>query len=366
MQKQRFVGIDVLRTFAILCVVLNHCTENIYALTPNGVGSMSLPSQIFAFCAYTLGRVGVPCFLTISGYLLMDRSYSAEQCRKFWLHNWFHLLVCAWIWFTIYDLILMAQGHEITLNRYLKEMMLLEYVDFSHVWYLPTILGLYLFIPVISNGIHRLGWKYLLFPVAVAAMYCFGVPFLNAGLPILSGGGTNVVFDAGFSGGTYGIYLLVGALVKKGTFKRVKRPILALVALLSYGATVWFQLWSYQKQCPYNVWYDFPLLLVVGVCLLELASRVQTLPGERLFAVLAKYTFAVYLIHNIVLGQMKPWVVRQGWAMPLKVLLMFCVISVFSYVVSLLVGRIPKVGPYLLYLKSGPKSKEKMVSRSVK
>lgn len=29
--RQRFVGIDVLRTFAILCVVLNHCTENIYA-----------------------------------------------------------------------------------------------------------------------------------------------------------------------------------------------------------------------------------------------------------------------------------------------------------------------------------------------
>lgn len=361
MFKQRYVGIDALRTFAILCVILNHCTENIYVLTLNGVGSMSLLSQIFAFCSYTLGRVGVPCFLTISGYLLMDRSYSAEQCRKFWTHNWFRLLVCAWVWFSIYDLILLAQGHDITLNRYLKEMMLLEQVEFSHVWYLPTILGLYLFLPVISNGVHRLGWKYVAFPVAVAAVYCFGVPFLNAALPVVTGGGTGMAFDSGFSGGAYGIYLLMGALVKKGAFKRMKGPIVALVALLSYGGTVWFQLWSYQSQCPYNVWYDFPLLLVVGVCLLELTSRIQTLPGERVLAVLAKYSFGVYLIHNILLGQLRPWVLEQSWIMPWKVLLLFCIISVFSYLASLLVGRIPKVGPYLLYLKSVPKSKGKTI-----
>lgn len=64
-----------------------------------------------------------------------------------------------------------------------------------------------------------------------------------------------------------------------------------------------------------NVWYDFPLLLVVGVCLLELFSRIHAVPGETVVTVL------------------------------------FCLATLFSYVVSLLVGHIPRVGPYLLYLK---------------
>ena len=77
--RQRFVGIDVLRTFAILCVVLNHCTENIYALTLEGLGGLSHISRVFGLSGFTLGRVGVPCFLAISGYLLMDRDYSPPK-----------------------------------------------------------------------------------------------------------------------------------------------------------------------------------------------------------------------------------------------------------------------------------------------
>lgn len=347
------MGIDCLRTVAILCVVLNHCTESIYALTLEGMGGLSAPSRVFGLASFTLGRVGVPCFLTITGYLLLDRAYSSQQCKKFWKDSWFHLLVCTWIWFSIYDMILAAQGQDITIKSYLKHMLFLDDVGFSHVWYLPVILGLYLFLPVLANGVYRVHWKYVAFPVGVVALYCFGVPFLNAALPVLGGGGTGVVFDTGFSGGAYGLYLLMGAVVKKGAFKPVKGWVLALLGVLSYCGTVWFQLWSYQSNAPYNVWYDFPLLLVVGVCLLELASRIQTMPGKGLLALTARYSFAVYLIHNLMLQWLRPWAARQNWLMPGKVVVLFALVSVSSFLASFLVGRIPKIGPYLLYLKPG-------------
>lgn len=351
MLKQRFVGIDLLRTFAIFCVVLNHCTEKIYTMDLEGVSSLSQFSQVFAFLGFTLGRVGVPCFLVISGYLLMDRTYTPEQCKKFWKDSWFHLLVCTWIWFSIYDVILALQGQKITLDQYLYHLLFLEKVNFSHVWYMPAIIGIYLLIPVMSNGLRQIGHKQMMFVLVIYFGYSFVVPLLETVSAVTDGAELNPQFSTGFSGGAYGLYLLMGAMVKKGAFKRVGGPILALAVLVSYCATVWFQLWSYQNNHAYKVWYDFPLLLVMGVCLLELTSRIQTIPGKRLFAVLAKYSFAVYLIHNIILEQLKPWVVQQEWAMSLKVLLMFCVVSVFSYVVSFLVGGIPKVGAYALYLK---------------
>ena len=54
--RQRFVGIDVLRTFAILCVVLNHCTENIYAFTLEGLGGLSHISRVFGLSGFTLTK----------------------------------------------------------------------------------------------------------------------------------------------------------------------------------------------------------------------------------------------------------------------------------------------------------------------
>lgn len=351
MPRPRFVGIDALRTVAILCVVLNHCTEKVYTLDLDGVSGLPQTSQLFAFLAFTLGRMGVPCFLTISGYLLMDRVYSPQQCKKFWKDSWFHLLVCTWIWFSIYDLVLALEGQEITLWQYLRHLLFLEKVNFSHVWYMPAILGLYLLIPVMSNGLRQIGYKPIMFVLVIYFGYSFVAPMLETVSAVSGRGTVSLQFHTGFSGGAYGLYLLMGAMVKKGAFQQVKGWVLLLVGALSYCGTVGFQLWSYHNHYAYDVWYDFPLLLVVGVCLLELFSRIQTAPGKRLLALLARYSFAVYLIHNLILLRLRPWAAQQNWLMPVTVAVLFCLALVSSYVVSLLVARIPKVGPYLLYLK---------------
>ena len=107
-QLDRIKSIDLLRTIAILCVVLCHATESIYQLNAEYFSSLSFKSSCFSFFAFTIGRLGVPFFLMITGYLLLDRNYDTKKTLHFWKNNWLHLLFCTWIWFLLYDVFLLV------------------------------------------------------------------------------------------------------------------------------------------------------------------------------------------------------------------------------------------------------------------
>ena len=349
----RFPGIDFLRTFAILCVILNHSTEQLYQFKEDSFALLSSQTQVFAFIAFTLGRTGVPCFLTITGYLLMDRVYSPAQARRFWKNQWFHLLVCTWIWFSVYDLILAFSGNPITPLVYLQHLIFVKLPTYyGHVWYMPAILGLYLLIPVLSNGLHQFEAKKLLWIFALIFCYSLVLPTVNVALQALDEKTLSTQFSSGFSGGAYGLYLLMGSMVRKGVFRSVKSWLLLVLALLSFSGTVLFQLWCYHIGYVYTVWYNFASLLVLGVCLLELASRMQHLPCCSLFATLARYSFAVYLIHNVLLKWMGPWISSLPLKMPIQVFCAVVLAALLSYLCGFGIARIPRIGPYLLYLKA--------------
>ena len=99
MNKTRIQWIDFARVLAILTVVFCHCLDNIYhIIDPNVVTTLSISSKIFVFGGYAIGRLGVPFFLMITGYLLLDRVYDSEKITGFWSRNCKHLLICTIIW----------------------------------------------------------------------------------------------------------------------------------------------------------------------------------------------------------------------------------------------------------------------------
>lgn len=90
---RRIVGLDYARAVAILLVLLVHATENLFVMDAVHLNAMSVQSRIFAIICFTLGRLGVPLFLFLSGYLLLDRSYTESSIHKFWKKNWLGMLV---------------------------------------------------------------------------------------------------------------------------------------------------------------------------------------------------------------------------------------------------------------------------------
>lgn len=125
--KKRVIWIDWARALAILAVVLCHSTEAIYGLNVNAVvdnvGDMTLSSQITAFCLFTTGRLGVPLFLFMSGYLMLDRSYDKDACLGFWKTKWLGLLVATEVWLVLYDLFFCWTNSAFSLIGLIKNML---------------------------------------------------------------------------------------------------------------------------------------------------------------------------------------------------------------------------------------------------
>ena len=352
-EQARAKHIDYTRAIAICLVVLNHATESIYALNLDNILSISIQSIIFGFICFTMGRLGVPLFLMITGYLFLDRNYDSETTKRFWKKNWLHLLLCTEIWFLIYDIFLSVYNHKpLDILILIEDMLFLHRVNFSHVWYLPTILGLYILIPYVSFSLKSLDHHLLKFPVIIFSIYGFIFPVLNVinkvvnpDLPL------SMQFSMGFSGGVYGLYLIYGYITKTGAYRKIKTLFILIISLLSFSGAVFLQLWSYKNNIVYNIWYDNFLLLLTAICLFELISRLKTFKGYRFISFISKYSFAIYLIHNICRTFISPYVKTLPFRLPIKIGILWAGLMIFSLVLSIIISKIPKVGKFILYLK---------------
>ena len=102
MTKNRVEWIDFIRAVAILTVLYIHATDGIYIISSDAIMNYTLYSRIFQFASLFVGRIGVPFFLMITGYLLLGRSYDDDRIRDFWNNNCKKLVIITIIWAVIY------------------------------------------------------------------------------------------------------------------------------------------------------------------------------------------------------------------------------------------------------------------------
>lgn len=354
----RIVWVDYARALAILAVVLCHATESAYRMNLEGVGQAAWFSQAAAFTLFTIGRIGVPLFLFMSGYLMLDRSYGLKDCSRFWRSKWCGLLLATEVWVVLYYFFLnITQGRPFSLSLLICNMLFLEPVGMGHMWYMPMIIGLYLFLPFIANGLKALeDWRSLRFPLTIMLALLFVIPVLSVVKQALGGDSESTLIDAGFSGGVYGCYMLLGYCIKKGAFKSVPNWLVVTLGLLAFAFAVVLQLFSYSEGVRYNVWYNNGLLMLAGLALFELLSRATNLRASRVVSTLSYYSFALYLVHFPVRLLLAPIVLGCPLVAFLPrccgVVILFAAVLALSLPLCVLIARIPKIGAKILYLKS--------------
>lgn len=232
-------------------------------------------------------------------------------------------------------------------------MLFLKPINAIQLWYLPLILGLYLLIPAMANGLRNIDWDVFKFPLVFLALYFFGSSLLYTVAGIFGQTAISPTLSSGFSGGTYGIYLLVGYAIKKGSFKRIKMPALLIISFLSLIFAVALQIIAYYFSYPYNIWYNDFFLLIFSVSIFELASRITI--NEKftcLTEFVSTYSFPVFLLHTMAYTILLPFFRQLHLIKPIKVVLFFFSMYLSSLGCGCLIHRIPKVGNYILYLKA--------------
>lgn len=151
--NKRVIWLDYLRAAAILAVLFIHIS-GIYYFSFEDVSTKYWLVGTFWF-AFSL--FAVPVFIMISGYLLLNRTY---EIKDFLRRRFKRVLVPFIFWNCIYIIYLaniaISSGESFTLLFAIKFIIknFLSY-SVSPLWFVYLILGLYLFIPIISVWIQN-------------------------------------------------------------------------------------------------------------------------------------------------------------------------------------------------------------------
>ena len=347
MGKNRVEWIDLVRAIAILTVLYIHATDGIYIISSDAILNYTVFSRIFNFASLFIGRIGVPFFLMITGYLLLDRSYDDERVRKFWQKNCKGLIIVTVLWAVIYAISLqfvtVKSGH-VTFGE-------AGTLFFSHMWYMPMIIGMYLSIPFVSEALEKFDSDTIWQATVVFSFLAFLLPFITLMFDMHGIKNVSVQYCLGFSGGVYGIYIILGYLVKKGQFKHYDNIKLGLIALISFMICLFFQYYAFTKGYNFQLWYEFPFVLTGSFALFELCSRMGKVRAYPIVSFLAKYSFAVFLVHNLFRLPLLPIVVQLPFTEPVKAIILWILLIIFSYIAVVIIYRIPRFGKFILYMR---------------
>lgn len=353
--ENRVAFIDLLRAIAILGVVMCHVVVGkIYDFNAEYINGISGWESFFAFFVFTLGRLGVPFFLMISGYLLLDREYDEKAYKRILRNTCLRLLIVTEIWLIIYNIygyIMNAAPFSwVDIGCQLLFLRLGVQNQFSHVWYMPMIIGMYLTIPLAANALRSVEYKLLRIPYLILWVLSFGIATANAVL-ITSGKSLGSSFiSQGFSGGVYGLYLVMEHFQKKGALKNIRTAWLSLTVILSFAGAMWTQLYAHAHGVTYNIWYDNAFLFIAAVGIFELISRSRR-NYSKFIQLLSKYSFPMYLVHMLLIDLCKRVEAWMNFPRPVLVMLIWGISVLGSMLVCAGISRIPKVGKYILYMK---------------
>ncbi len=186
--KQRRIELDIARAFAIMCVILCHATETIYSFNRIGWIKLSSISRIFMFFSFTIGRLGVPIFLFLTGTLILKKKFQDDNdVYKFYKKSLIPLIIVNLIWIIIYNIYfwISNQKNVVTCEFIIKELLLLKQVPLPNMWYFPMIIGLYIVLPFVSKIVKTFSKKTLFILIGVMFIYSFIIPMINTVLTII-------------------------------------------------------------------------------------------------------------------------------------------------------------------------------------
>ena len=162
----RILYLDEVRSLAIILVVLGHL-----------IRSFSTDFSTWQICSgvFSLTRIGVPLFFTVSGALLLTRKHDI----KLFLEKRFKRVVLPFaFWICVYLILGILVWHYQPTLEYFYGVIFGSHDLSSLFWFIWSLIGVYLLIPVLSSFIREygdFGSKYLIIiTIILSLLYTIG------------------------------------------------------------------------------------------------------------------------------------------------------------------------------------------------
>ena len=296
-------------------------------------------------------RVSVPLFFMSTGYLLLSKPVSL----KTYFNKRVKRIVVPWLaWSCIYLVYKsLRSGIPITISDGFLEF--LNGDVYFHFWFLYALVGLYLFIPIISWFIETDLQKRSLYFLIVWIITASAIPFLNTVTRYTTSYELNIAVDlsmfAGFSG-----YLIAGLLI--GKFKPSKPQSIAIASACAIGiilTIVGTSMGTYRlgRFAEYFYEYTAPNIVLAAFAAFVILKKFgmtirQNTKLSYTFARMGYATLGIYLVHPMILNALNDGVLGSGLAhaiqtsaytIPLVAIISF----LLSYIAVEIISYIPIV-----------------------
>jgi surface polysaccharide O-acyltransferase-like enzyme len=335
-QVNNKIGIDYLRVVSTLAVVIIHVSA-IGVMTLNIGGDDWIISNFYD----SLSRFCVPVFFMISGALLLDKDYELKEFFKKRITRIIPPLLFWSIAYFIYH-----QKKNIFENfefvPFLEKLTRsLLYGSEYHLWFVYTLIGMYLCIPILSKWIKNSSLLYVIYFLSIWFFSnLYRIPSIVIYLPKID--------ISNFSG--YIGYMLLGYFLIKRKFKYKYLYLVLFIAstAITFLGTHYFSL---HKGVFYEYFYDYMSINVVFASsflfLFFKNSNYNSKSLNNIVSVISRYSFGIYLIHALVLELLDQLSVNMFITIPI---LSIPIVSILCLVISLWIVFIVSKLPFGKYI----------------
>jgi surface polysaccharide O-acyltransferase-like enzyme len=363
--KQRIINLDLVRTFAILFVILCHSVEIIYSRTKlEWVYFINLFvyknvegfSRLFMIIIYTIGKLGVPLFLFLTGTLILSKKFNTDKdILDFYKKNLLPLVIVYMVWTVFYYLFInLGNLKDVNIFYLIQEMFFLKSSTMPHMWYLPMIIGIYIALPFMSKIVHSFSKKSIYVLLSIMSFYLIIIPMIENILKIFKiTNHFNVSLNTSIFGGFCGIYVFLGYYLYTNR-KKINKLYVAIVGLLSFIITVSFQIIAFSNGYGYYLWYDFPFLMISAACLFLLLCNININFSDKfksLITITSKLSLGMFLVHRLVLRYINIGLYPVNISLPIKVLIIYIWTLIETYLVVYVFSQIKFVSKHMLLIK---------------
>ena len=343
----RIQYIDLMRILACLMVLFAH-TGEFYYITPTGGVVENFTDFVNIYGS--LFRIPVPLFVVISGYLLLPIK---ENQFVFYKKRFGRIISPFLAWSLVYVLVSFLKN-EYTSSSQAFERAASIFVNFNwnsgHLWFIYMLIGLYLFIPVISPWVISAGKSQKEFFLFIWAITLF-FPYVRTEIPNLLGESfwnefSTTYYFSGFIG-----YLLLGNYLKENFTVNLKRDIWLGFTCISLGYVITFLVFQNQISFAKTLavlelsWRFNTIniaLMVFGFFIIARHFQISSVFISKLLTDISAFTYGIYIIHILVLGETFKILNQITQDPPLLIILNGIFTFSICYIILKLISLLPR------------------------
>ncbi|HEE0054462.1 TPA: acyltransferase [Citrobacter freundii] len=286
MSNNRDAGIDLLRILCCILVVAIH-------VTPLATGA----NDVTALLIQSFVRVGLPVFFIISGMYLLNTKI--DSIFNFYKKRVSVLIVPFIVYSLIHFLTLNIQSGDVAPYSLLKSYLLALSSSTGiagHLWFVYTLLGLYLISPLLSYFISGINSKNAMSALAFMLFLRGFSQYIRPYTPYIE------IPDLA----VWLLYFMIGGVLYK--LPKMNPYTTGLIILLSYFSTVFLSYCQLSGVITSNIGvYDTGLniyVFAIALCIFFKDIKINVSPAvSKTLSFISTGTYGAYLIHILVLTE---------------------------------------------------------------